>query len=137
LRTARRRDRLARLAQIAIVCALGLGSRRFGGLLPGFIASYAGDVLWALAAFLGIGLVLARASTARVAGLVLVACLLVEMSQLYHAPWIDAIRARPLGGLLLGFGFLWADLVCYAVGVGVGVVFELAAYPTAAPPAVP
>ncbi len=41
----------------------------------------------------------------------------VELSQLYHAPWIDSIRQTTLGGLILGFGFLWSDLACYALGV--------------------
>ena len=47
------------------------------------------------------------------------------MSQLYHAPWIDSIRHTTLGGLILGYGFLWSDLACYAVGVGLGVVIEI------------
>lgn len=40
-----------------------------------------------------------------------------ELLQLYHAPWIEAIRQTRIGGLLLGFGFLWSDIICYAVGV--------------------
>ena len=44
----------------------------------------------------------------------------VEISQLYHAPWIDSIRRTTLSGLLLGFGFIWSDLACYAVGVAIG-----------------
>ena len=48
----------------------------------------------------------------------------VELSQLYHAPWIDSIRHTTLGGLILGFGFVWSDLVCYALGVGLGVLVE-------------
>lgn len=50
---------------------------------------------------------------------------LVEISQLYHAPWIDTIRQTTLGGLVLGFGFLWTDLVCYSAGVMIGVIAEL------------
>jgi hypothetical protein len=46
----------------------------------------------------------------------------IELSQLYHAPWIDSIRHTTLGGLILGFDFVWSDLVCYAVGVGIGVL---------------
>jgi hypothetical protein len=109
---------------IGLVCALGIGSRRYALVLPEVIAAYAGDTLWALAVFLGIGLLWPRASTGRVAGGALVVCLAVELSQLYHAPWIDAIRGTRLGGLILGFGFLWSDLVCYTAGVGLGVVFE-------------
>ena len=48
----------------------------------------------------------------------------IELSQLYHAHWIDSIRHTTLGGLILGFGFLWSDLACYAVGVGIGVIVE-------------
>ena len=32
----------------------------------------------------------------------------------------------------LGFGFLWSDLVCYAAGVGLGVVLERMAAGSAA-----
>lgn len=48
----------------------------------------------------------------------------IEISQLYHASWIDALRAYRLGGLVLGFGFLWSDMVCYTVGVGFGYLME-------------
>lgn len=50
---------------------------------------------------------------------------LVEISHLYHAPWIDLIRQTTLGGLVLGFGFLWSDLVCYSVGIATGSLTEL------------
>ena len=30
-----------------------------------------------------------------------------------------------MGGLILGFGFLWSDLACYALGVGLGVLIEI------------
>jgi hypothetical protein len=51
----------------------------------------------------------------------------IEASQLYHAPWLDAIRRTTLGGLALGYGFLWSDLACYAVGVGLGAIIEYGA----------
>jgi Protein of unknown function (DUF2809) len=41
------------------------------------------------------------------------------------APWIDSIRQTILGGLILGFGFLWSDFACYAVGVALGVMIEV------------
>jgi len=104
---------------------LGIGSRRYAHALPELIAAYAGDTLWALAAFLGIGVLLPRASTVRVALLAMALSVAVELSQLYHAPWIDSIRRTTLGGLILGFGFVWSDLACYAAGVGLGVCGEI------------
>jgi len=51
-------------------------------------------------------------------------CYLIEISQLYHAPWIDAIRNTRLGGLVLGFGFLWTDIIAYTMGIGVMLTIE-------------
>ncbi len=120
----RRRNPLVQIILIALACLLGIGSRRYAHALPGFIATYAGDTLWALAAFLGIGLILPRASTRTIAILAMAFNVAIELSQLYHAPWIDSIRQTTLGGLILGFGFLWSDLACYALGVGLGAAIE-------------
>lgn len=109
---------------ITLSAMLGIGSRRFGRWLPSFVAAYAGDTLWALVAFLGIGLILPRDSTWRVAALAMSFSVMIEISQLYHAPWIDSIRGTTLGGLILGFGFLRSDLICYTVGVGLGASIE-------------
>jgi hypothetical protein len=119
-----RRNPLIWTALIAVAVVLGLGSRRFGHSLPGFVAAYAGDTPWALVAFLVVGLVVPRASIWAVAALSLSFSVLIEVSRLYHAPWIDSLRHTTLGGLVLGYGFLWSDLACYAVGVGIGVLTE-------------
>lgn len=104
----------------------GLASRRYRGQLPAFLAEYAGDTLWALMLFLLISTLLAGRPVLARAAISLALAFLVEISQLYHAPWIDSIRQTLLGGLMLGFGFLWTDLVCYSVGVMIGVIAELA-----------
>jgi hypothetical protein len=119
-----RRPPIVWLVLISMTVVLGLGSRRFGSHLPGFAAAYAGDTLWATAAFLGIGLLLPWASTGRVALLAMSFSVLVEVSQLYKAPWLDSIRRTTLGGLVLGFDFVWSDLACYAVGVMMGMLVE-------------
>jgi hypothetical protein len=119
-----RRDALTQTILIGLACLLGLGSRHYAARLAGFIAAYAGDTLWALTAFFGIGLVLPRVSTRTIALLAMSFSTAVEISQLYHAPWIDSIRRTTLGGLILGFGFLWSDLACYAMGVGMGMTVE-------------
>jgi Protein of unknown function (DUF2809) len=122
----RHRNPIVWLLLIGLTVALGIGSRRFAHGLPVFVATYAGDTLWALAVFLLIGLVMPRATPRRVGLLALAFSVLVEVSQLYRAPWIDSIRRTTVGGLILGFGFLWSDLLCYAAGVGLGAVAEAA-----------
>jgi hypothetical protein len=120
----RRRNPALWIVLLLLTVALGLGSRRYATSLPRFVAAYAGDTLWATAAFLGFGLLLPRASTWRVALLAMSLSVLVEVGQLYHASWIDSIRRTRLGGLILGYDFVWSDLACYAVGVAVGILIE-------------
>jgi hypothetical protein len=50
----------------------------------------------------------------------------VEVSQLYHAPVVDAVRATRLGHLVLGSGFDARDLAAYAGGIVGAVLLEAA-----------
>jgi hypothetical protein len=76
--------------------------------------------------FVGLGLLAPQWSSFRVAVATLVACYSIESSQLYHAPWIDTLRHTRVGGLVLGYGFLWSDVACYTVGVALSFMFEIA-----------
>jgi hypothetical protein len=119
------RGPLVQVGIIALAAILGIGSRRFAHALPRLVAAYAGDTMWGLAAFAAIGFLRPRASTRTVTLLAMTFSVAIELSQLYHAPWIDLIRETTLGGLVLGYGFLWSDLACYAAGVGLGLVIEM------------
>lgn len=112
------------LLLMMVVVGFGVGSRSSAVRLPPLIATYAGDTMWALFVFLGVRFVTPSASTAKVAAIAAGLALGVEVSQWYHAPWIDAIRQTWVGGLALGSGFLWSDLVCYGVGIAVGMFIE-------------
>ncbi len=118
------RNRLLYLTLIVSVVALGLASRHFS-FLPGFVHLYIGDALWALMVFLIFGFLFARKTTLQLAVYALCFSYAIEFSQLYQAPWIDAIRANRLGGLVLGFGFLWSDLVAYIAGISLGAAAEI------------
>jgi hypothetical protein len=119
-----RRSRFAYFVGTVFIVVLGLASRRYAAELPEFIAEYAGDTLWALMVFAIVGFLAPRWSSLRVAAVALAVAYLVEASQLYHAPWIESVRGTRVGGLALGYGFLWSDLVCYTVGVTLGVMLE-------------
>jgi hypothetical protein len=118
------RSRAVYATALLVVIAAGLGSRVFGRTLPAFVATYAGDTLYATMMFVALGVLAPRATTARLAAAAFAICCAIEASQLYHAPWIDAIRATLPGALVLGSGFLWSDLACYGVGVALGAGIE-------------
>jgi hypothetical protein len=112
-----------------VILILGLASRQNAAALPVFVTDYAGDTLWALMVFAIVAFLVPRWSSLRVAAVALAIAYLVEASQLYHAAWIDRVRGTGIGGLALGFGFLWSDLVCYAAGVTLGVILEMGLRP--------
>lgn len=118
-----RRNRVVYLILIIIVMILGLLSRKLDGI-PKIISLYAGDILWALMVFLIITFILNNKSTLFNIFIAIIFSYGIEISQLYHAPWIDSIRNTILGGLILGFGFLWSDLICYTIGIFIGGIIE-------------
>jgi hypothetical protein len=119
------RSRWIYAALVAVTIALGLGSRAVA--LPWWLAKNAGDALYGTMMFWAIGWLVPAARTQRVAIAALAWCFAIELTQLYQAPWIDAIRATLPGRLVLGQGFHAFDLVCYVIGVGIAVGLELAA----------
>ncbi|KIV75362.1 MULTISPECIES: ribosomal maturation YjgA family protein [Bacillus] len=119
-----KRNRLLYAVFTIVVIMLGLSSRKFAFALPDLLNDYLGDALWALMIFVGFGFLFPKIETKKLAFISLIFCYGIEISQLYHAEWIDSIRATTLGGLVLGYGFLWSDLVAYTIGVGVGMLGE-------------
>jgi hypothetical protein len=111
------RSRVVYAALTAATIVLGLASRRFGTVLPDAVRLYTGDALWAAAVYFAAATIWPRARVLQLAIGALAFSFAIEASQLYRAPWIDGVRATRLGALVLGYGFLWSDLVCYAVGV--------------------
>lgn len=118
------RSRLRLFAGLVAVIALGLASRRFPWLFPAFLGKYPGDALWALMVFVGFALFKPRAATSVLALLALGTSCLVELTQLYRAPWLDQIRSTTAGHLVLGSTFSWLDMAAYAVGVAVGSLID-------------
>lgn len=115
-----KRNRLLYSGLTLVVVLLGLISRRYSGYLPELINIYIGDLFWALMVFLMIGMILNRRSSKQIALAAILFSFSIELSQLYHASWIDEIRRTIVGGLVLGFGFLWSDLLSYTLGVAAG-----------------
>lgn len=109
--------RIVLVAAAGLVVVAGLASRKWKSVLPGFLATYLPDCLWGAMVYLLLASILPRAKSINVAVCAAIVALCIELSQLYHAPWIDGLRRTTAGGLVLGFGFLWSDLACYAAGI--------------------
>jgi hypothetical protein len=117
------RPRLRLLATALAVIPLGLLTRA-DLPLPYLIAAYGGDTLYATLVYLLAALLWPRAAPWRLGLLTFGLCLAIEISQLAHPPWLDALRATLPGRLVLGSGFLWSDLACYAAGTLLGAALD-------------
>ena len=120
----RARSRLLYLVLAATVIGIGLLWRSPLVSLPPFLTKYGGSAWWSLLVFLCCGFVKPRARTWAVAFAALGISFAVEFGQLYHAPWIDHLRAQRLGGLILGSTYSAQDLVAYTVGILIGATLE-------------
>lgn len=103
---------------------LGIGSRFFDKVLSDFIANYADDTFWAMAVYFFLRFIIPNKSKITSSIIALIFSVFIELSQFYHAPWLDDIRKTIVGGLILGFGFMWSDLICYVAGVIIGFLID-------------
>ncbi|MCB2298196.1 ribosomal maturation YjgA family protein [Clostridium tagluense] len=119
-----KRNRLFYGFMVIIVIILGLCSRKMATVIPDFLNTYLGDALWALMVFLAFGFIFKGTKTKLVALMGISFCYIIELSQLYHDIWIDNMRKTTLGGLVLGYVFLYTDLLAYAIGIGLGIIID-------------
>jgi hypothetical protein len=107
------KNRLKFILFALLLIPIGLATRTYGNE---FMKLYVGDSLWAMMIYFGFRFLYPTQSM-KAFWFALMFCYLIEISQLYHEDWIENIRQNRLGGLILGFGFLWSDLVAYFVGI--------------------
>ncbi|MCL6459398.1 MAG: DUF2809 domain-containing protein [Gorillibacterium sp.] len=118
------RTRLGYGFAILVAIILGFGSRAYGDELWPFLSDHVGDALWASMVYFGFRALLPRSPLRHSLVLALLVSYVIEFSQLYQAEWINQIRGTLLGGLILGHGFLWEDLVRYAVGIALSFALD-------------
>lgn len=104
-----------------VTIPIGLATRKRPLFFHSFIAEYGGDTLWALLFFLLFRIIYIHKRLWVVAIITYAFCVFIEISQLYEAAWFQKWRDTFLGQMILGRGFLWSDLICYAVGITFGI----------------
>lgn len=109
-------ERWGFVAAAAATVAIGLASRQIA-----WVPAWIGDVLWATTAYFIVSAIAPWADRWRRGAVALAFSYVIEVSQLYHQPWIDHIRQTTLGHLALGTTFTWTDLVAYTAGVALGI----------------
>lgn len=118
------RSRIIYLLLTLTTMCFGLVSRKYINYLPSFIGKYAGDTLWATMVYLGLAFLFNRFNIGKITIFSLIFSYGIEISQLYQGEWINKIRNTLIGALILGRGFLFSDLICYTVGIFIGIIID-------------
>jgi len=114
------KKRIIYLICFILIIPIGLSTRKYGAGMPYVISAYGGDTLYATCWFFFLRLLLVKPPIWRIAAYTFIVCICIETLQLYQAPWMVRLRHTPPFGLILGYGFLWSDWLCYAVGTLLG-----------------
>ncbi len=110
----------------SLVMLMGLLSRKFMFIFPKNIAPFVGDMFWAMMVYFGFRFLLPKLALLKSFNIALIFSFAIEISQLYQSNWINTIRKTTIGGLVLGHGFLWMDLISYTIGVIIAVIIDKA-----------
>ncbi len=106
------RIRLLYIGTVMILIVLGLLSRRVKT-----IPYSCGDALWAMVVYCCWRIIIPEKGTIVAAVGALITSFAIEFSQLLSPAWLVKIRSTFVGHMLIGQGFMWSDLLAYAIGI--------------------
>jgi len=108
--------RILYLILVGFCVWLALATRRHPDWFPRLVVTYGGDMIWSGMFLIFLRVFCSKIPVWKLTLLNYTLGVLAELSQLNQSGLMVAIRSTSLGRLLFGVGFLWSDLVCYAVG---------------------
>ncbi|MBB4617018.1 DUF2809 domain-containing protein [Sphingomonas abaci] len=118
------RSRARSALLVAGTLAAGLAIRKLPLGLPPAIVKHGGSVLWAMMIYWIVSTGLPTWKPVRGGIVAAIVTTATELSQLYHAPVLDAARRTGLGALLLGRVFSVWDVLTYAVAVALAAAID-------------
>jgi hypothetical protein len=124
MRVQPKRSEIVYLGMVGFTTWFALMARHYSLAHPSSSVEYVGDVLWPLVVFSAIGLFFPTIATWQAACWAFIVPVLIQLSQLYHVPWLDAVRGTSVGFLVFGTDFVMRDFACYAAGALAGMGAE-------------
>lgn len=109
---------------ILLLFAIGLPSRITPNNFPFWYTTYAGDFIWAMMIFFLYRLFFGW-EILKTLLITLATTYIIEVSQLFHPAWLDYLRSYKLIGLVIGYSFIWSDIIAYTAGISLGALIDL------------
>jgi hypothetical protein len=114
------RLRLQIAFSLVVIVPLGFATKFYAGLGAEWTQGASGGVLYELFWCLVFQFLLPRAHPSVISLAVLTGTCALEFLQLWHPPFLEALRGNFLGRTLLGDTFAWSDFPHYFAGSALG-----------------
>jgi hypothetical protein len=105
---------------LAGLALLGIGTKLYRGRFETWFHNYAGAIVYEIFWVVLFGAILPKVRRWRIAVSVFAATCGLEFLQLYHPPFLEAIRSNFFGRALIGNGFDRWDFAYYVIGSAIG-----------------
>jgi len=116
------KTRLFTLLLIIIITPTGFFTKYYQGIGAYWVNNSLGgvfyEVFWCLVLFF----ILSKAKPLKIAGAVFIITCILETLQLWHPPFLQAIRRTFIGKTLIGTSFVWSDFMYYFIGCSIGLL---------------
>lgn len=101
---------------LVFLIPFGIFTKYYQGLFQEWINNSLGGIIYIMAWTALILLIQPRYHPKNVAFWVFIVNVFLEILQLWHPPFLEAIRATFLGRMLLGTTFVFSDFIYYGIG---------------------
>ena len=109
-----------------IFCSwLALATRSHHERFPHLVVVYGGDIIWSGMFVFFLRIFFTKPALWKLAVINYALGVVDEFSQLNQGPFMLYLRSFTFGRLMLGVGFLWSDILCYAIGTLIGFCIAL------------
>lgn len=108
------------IISILIITPIGFYSKFYQGPAASWVNNSLGglfyEIFWCLVVFI----FFPKAKPGKIGTIVLTITCLLEFLQLWHPPFLQAIRDNFIGVTIIGDCFSWSDFLYYLIGTGMG-----------------
>jgi hypothetical protein len=101
---------------LLLVTPLGFATKFYSGPLHAWVHDSMGGVLYEVFWCLAAAVFFPRVNIKKTAALIFTATCVLEILQLWHPPFLEAVRMTFIGRTLIGTSFSWLDFPHYLLG---------------------
>ena len=111
--------RLYTFLLIVVITPIGFYTKYYNGFGEYWVNNSLGGILYEIFWCLILFFILPKAKPLKIAGTVFIITCILETLQLWHPPFLQAIRRTFIGKTLIGTSFVWSDFFYYFIGCSI------------------